>query len=61
MTIEFTPFDMGTEVGTFDYEVAAAPRIGDVVGGMQITAIRRWDAESLELEADVEYICEDEG
>ncbi|MEO0434816.1 MAG: hypothetical protein AAF151_24310 [Cyanobacteria bacterium J06656_5] len=56
MSIEFTPFDLGFEVGTFDREIAAAPKVDDVIDGMRITAIRRWDAESLELEADIEYI-----
>lgn len=60
VTVEFTPFDMGMEVGTFDVNVAAATAAGDfvssIVDGMRITAVRRWDAESLELEADIEYV-----
>ena len=56
MTIEFTAFDLGLEVGTFDIDVDIAPAVGDVIDGMQIMAIRRWDAEGLELEADIEYV-----
>lgn len=57
MSVEFTAFDLGLEVGTFDVTIDAAPEVGHVIDGdMQITAIRLWDAETLELEADIEYI-----
>ena len=55
-TVEFTAYDLGAEVGTFDVELGGAPEKGDVIDGMRITNIRRWDAESLELEADIEYV-----
>jgi len=63
VTVEFTAFDMGFEVGTFDIEVPANSAAGDLISrvitgtgvALKITAVRRWDPESLELEADVEY------
>ncbi|NEZ59469.1 hypothetical protein DXZ20_28255 [Leptolyngbyaceae cyanobacterium CCMR0081] len=56
MSIEFTAFDLGLEVGTFHYDVDSTPKVGDIIDGMEITNIRRWDAEGLELEADIEYV-----
>lgn len=56
MSIEFTAFDLGLEVGTFHYDVDSTPKVGDIIDGMEITNIRRWEAEGLELEADIEYV-----
>lgn len=56
MGIEFTAFDLGLEVGTFHYDVDSTPKVGDIIDGMEIINIRRWDAEGLELEADIEYV-----
>ncbi|NEZ68308.1 hypothetical protein D0962_37210 [Leptolyngbyaceae cyanobacterium CCMR0082] len=56
MSIEFTAFDLDLEVGTFHYDVDSTPKVGDIIDGMEITNIRRWDAEGLELEADIEYV-----
>ena len=63
ITVEFTAFDMDYEVGTFDVAIAANSTAQTLLGStiaaggvaMKITAVRRWDAASLELEADVEY------
>ena len=59
-SVEFTPYDLGQEVGTFYVALGKAPEAGDVVVDgefrMAITAVRRWDAETLELEADIEYV-----